>query len=243
MDPLVAIRAAAGGPHSTTRTGLTVLGGGALAAIVVAVLASPVMRGAVPLPGPDAQRAAPTRTFPASRAQAQAQVRVRPELTLHQKAVARRAAVTRASGEVGVAEWGGSTNTGRRIMQYRRAVTTVGENPRSAEPWCADFVSWVWRGAGVPIGFGGRGSDYVPELVLWARLTGRWHASDRGGYRPLRGDLIVYRDGEGRKGHVGLVVRYNGSRLRTVEGNYRDRVSRRSVRLSDRSIIGFVSPV
>jgi hypothetical protein len=133
-------------------------------------------------------------------------------------------------------------NHSPRIVRYRRAVLGPGENPNVAEPWCADFVSWARRRAGVPLGFGGYGSDYVPELVGWARFTRRWHWA-RTGYRPRPGDLVVYSAGGSRRGHVGIVVKLRGGRLHTIEGNYRDRVSRRVVKPWNPDVTGFISPV
>jgi hypothetical protein len=163
-----------------------------------------------------------------------------PPLTARQKTIARKTSVKVALQQVGVREV--SNNNSRRIIRFRRAVTGAGENPRDAEPWCADFVSWAWRRAGVPIGFGGRGSDYVPELVAWARLTRRWHGA-RQGYQPKPGDLIVYRSGGSWRGHIGLVQHLRGGRLSTVEGNFGNRVTRRTVKPWAGDVTGFISPV
>jgi hypothetical protein len=142
--------------------------------------------------------------------------------------------------QVGVHERG--VNGGTRIVRYRRAVLGHGENPRSREPWCADFVSWAWRRAGAPIGFDGRGSDYVPELVAWARLSRRWHWA-RDQYRPRAGDLVVFASGGSRRGHIGMVVKVRAGRIYTVEGNFADRVARRSMKAWSPGITGFIAPV
>ena len=118
----------------------------------------------------------------------------------------------------------------------------AGENPSLREPWCADFVSWAWRRSGVPLGFNGLGSDYVPELVAWARLTRRWHWA-RDGYRPRTGDLIVYRSNGSTRGHIGMVVKVTRGRVHTVEGNWRDQVARRTVVPWNPSVTGFIAPV
>ncbi|MCW2955546.1 MAG: hypothetical protein JWO69_415, partial [Thermoleophilia bacterium] len=197
---------------------------------VVITLLSPTMDGLIGLPGHELTEPEP-------------QVRTPAPSTFIPKAMraAMRASAVRAvSAEVGVREW--RSNHSARIVTYRRAVTGRGESPFVAEPWCADFVSWAWKKAGSPIGFQGRGTDYVPELVAWARLTRRWHWA-RDGYRPKAGDLIVYRTNGSMRGHVGMVVRVSKGRVHTVEGNYSDKVSRRTVKPWAANVTGFVSPV
>jgi len=85
--------------------------------------------------------------------------------------------------------------------------------------WCASFVNWCLRQAGVS-----------PEASAGAEIScQRWIAacSDegifkaRGSYIPSAGDMIFFRD----KGssvsstHIGLVLYVSGGRVHTVEGN------------------------
>ena len=217
------------GHSPAARTGLQWLVLGAILTTVVVFLMSPAIGGLASLPGHILDRPVPIR----ERATAK-------PLTAAQRMAARRTAVRVAIGQAGVRERPG--NRGARIVNYRRAVLGAGENPRSSEPWCADFVSWAWRRAGVPIGFGGLGSDYVPELVAWARLTRRWHWA-RAGYTPRSGDLIVYQSGGSMRGHIGLVVKLQGGRVHTIEGNLSDRVMRRSVKGWAPMVTGYISPV
>ncbi|MCW2922357.1 MAG: hypothetical protein JWL76_2231 [Thermoleophilia bacterium] len=217
------------GHSPAARTGLQWLLLGAILTTIVVFLMSPAIGGLASLPGQILDRPVPAPT----RATA-------PPLTASQRMAARRTAVRVAISQAGVRERPG--NRGARIVKYRRAVIGAGENPRSAEPWCADFVSWAWRRAGVPIGFGGLGSDYVPELVAWARLTRRWHWA-RDGYTPRSGDLIVYKTRASMRGHIGLVVKLQGGRVHTIEGNLGDRVMRSSVKGWAPNVTGYISPV
>ena len=234
MDPAAIYRELREGQSPAVRTGLAALLLGAFVSAMIMVLLSPSMNGLVGLPGH-------TITKDPSGDQVRAH-RAAPPLTLAQRGLVRRKAVFVAAREVGVAEWAGHPNYSNRIVTFRRAVTGHGENPYSAEPWCADFVSWVYRRAGVPIGFGGTGSDYVPELVAWGKVTGRWRNA-RSKYHPLPGDLIVYRAGGSRYGHIGMVAKVGGGRVTTVEGNYADQVSRRVVKPWNASVQGFIRPV
>ncbi len=88
-------------------------------------------------------------------------------------------------------------------------------------PWCAIFVSYCfdlgagvvlcrgWRGAGV----GPRGVAYVPTLAAWLRAT------NRAVEVPRPGDLAVFDWDGGLPDHVGIVLRPERGRVRTVEGN------------------------
>lgn len=232
MDPASILRELRGSQSAVARTGLLWLGIGTIATLLVIVLMAPSTGGLRLLPGhvldaPAGRPAAP-RGY------------VQPRLTPLQEAAVRRSSVRMALSQVGVHERG--DNGGRRLVMYRRAVTGAGENPRIREPWCADFISWAWRRGGVRIGFGGHGADYVPELVLWARVSRRWHWA-RAGYRPRQGDLIVYNDGTSRYSHIGMVVTTTRRRVHTVEGNFRDRVQRRTIKPWGPRVTGFISPV
>jgi hypothetical protein len=232
MRPATIFRELRHGHHAAPRHGLYWLLVGAGLTMLVTLMASPAVNGLTGLPGHVLDR--PVEQAVTRPAQ--------PQLSPRERAVARATTVRIAAREVGVRESRSRANHAPRIVTYRTAVRGAGENPRVAEPWCADFVSWVWRRAGVPIGFGGLGSDYVPELAAWARLSGRWHAA-RSGYQPRAGDLVVYRANGSRHGHVGLVVGLRSGRLHTIEGNYRDQVMRRKVVPWAPDVTGFIAPV
>ncbi|MBX5469446.1 MAG: CHAP domain-containing protein [Thermoleophilaceae bacterium] len=133
-----------------------------------------------------------------------------------------------AQGELGVAEQPPGSNDSPRIAQYR-AATAGAPGPG---PWCAYFVSWVARQAGVPLGEQGQGFGSVDALWAWAQRSGRAFAPGSG-LQPQPGDLVVFHE------HVGLVeaVSPDGT-LQTIEGNSSDRVARRSHRPTE--AIGFV---
>jgi hypothetical protein len=125
--------------------------------------------------------------------------------------------VAMAQGEVGQAEQPPGSNNSPRIAQYRSA-TAGAPGPG---PWCAYFVSWLARNAGVPVGDHGQGFGSVDALYAWAQKSGRAVPASSG-QNPKPGDLIVWDE------HIGMVesVRPDGS-IQTIEGNSSDRVSRR----------------
>ena len=102
-------------------------------------------------------------------------------------------------------------NCGPEVKKYTGGPT--GPNA----PWCAWFVSWVYREAGyefkgAPAGADGNISG-VPRLADWFRQHGTYFDSS-GSDKPQPGDVIMYNGG-----HTGIVVKVNGDNIETVEGN------------------------
>ena len=126
-----------------------------------------------------------------------------------------------ARRELGVTEQPPGSNNSPRIAEYRTA-TRGAPGPG---PWCAYFLSWVARQAGIPIGEQGQGYGAVDSVWAWAGRTGR-AAAPGSGYRPKPGDLMVWH------GHIGLVERVEGSTVHTIEGNTSNSVKRRTHALS-----------
>jgi hypothetical protein len=130
-----------------------------------------------------------------------------------------------AGGEIGQREDPPGSNDSPRIAQYRSAVPggPVG-------PWCAYFVSWVAKEAGVPLGDQGQGFASVDALWAWAQESGRAVPAG-GGPRP--GDLIVWNE------HVGIVERVGADgTIHTIEGNTSDQVARRQH--TPAGVVGYV---
>jgi hypothetical protein len=132
-----------------------------------------------------------------------------------------------AGAEVGQAEQPPGSNDSPRIAQYRTATAGSGVGP-----WCAYFVSWVSRQAGMPLGDHGEGFGSVDQLYGWAQRNGRAVANGPG-VVPRPGDLIVFNE------HIGIVEQVlPGGRIQTLEGNSSDRVSRNVHDFSD--ALGYV---
>ena len=131
--------------------------------------------------------------------------------------------------EVGVAEQPPGSNDSPRIAEYR-ASTAGAPGPG---PWCAYFVSWAARQAGVPLGDHGQGFGSVDAVYAWAQSAGK--AIPAGSGAPQPGDLIVWDE------HIGVVesVGPDGS-IRTIEGNSSDQVARRTYGADGGGAIGYV---
>lgn len=154
----------------------------------------------------------------------------------------RIAQIARAEFEKGVTEDAGSDNdSAGNIRKYRSAVTGPGEDPNAAEPWCADFASWVLKQAGVPFGEGGRGEDYTVAMIDWAKSKGRYH--ERGSHQPRAGDLVMIDWGGGKDvDHVAVVEKVENGRVYTIGGNEKEGIREASYPLDDARMMGFIPP-
>lgn len=105
-----------------------------------------------------------------------------------------------------------------------------------AEPWCADFVSYVFWKTGTPFTGGVRGDSwrisYAYNTKRWMQAHGHWYAWNSG-VKPLPGDIIVF-DWRGRhsekpgSNHVGFVEKVTSdNHIHTIEGNISSGVVRR----------------
>lgn len=141
-----------------------------------------------------------------------------------------------AIGEIGVRE------PSRRVREYLSGCERGGRVlSLTSGPWCASFVGWCEREAGVAA-LPWRGS--VAELCADAYARGMWSPLD-GGARPLPGDLAIFRRGGqdptlGGFGHVGRVESLVGDDLTTIDGNHGDAVARVVRSLRDPALLGWI---
>lgn len=104
-------------------------------------------------------------------------------------------------------------NNNKYTHWYSDNVVNIGYNFY----WCAAFVSYVCRTAGVP-------TNVVPnfaacsECMKFARSKSRLHSKSEvknGSYKPKAGDIMFRGEGE----HTGIVVSVSDSSFSTIEGN------------------------
>lgn len=118
------------------------------------------------------------------------------------------------------------TKTQKEIIASAKAVW---EEPRPEsfytdvpmnEPWCANFVSYVYREAGHPFVNPVAGGWRIPGIyTLTDYLTneGYWHPYESG-YEPVTGDIVIYDHGL-MGGHTNLVLKREGDYIITLGGN------------------------
>lgn len=113
------------------------------------------------------------------------------------------------------------------------------------DAWCATFVSAI----AIKCGY----TDIMPtecscsKMIALYKAKGRWQESDS--YNPKAGDIIMYDwddsgkgDNTGNPDHVGIVVGYVGDEVMIIEGNYKNAVGYRTLKLNAKYIRGYCLP-
>lgn len=113
--------------------------------------------------------------------------------------------------------------------------------------WCAA----TWSAVAIKLGY----TDIMPvemscgELIKKASQMGIWQEND--GYIPRPGDAILYDwqdtgkgDNVGWPDHIGIVEYINTTSgyMTVIEGNYDDKVKKRTVSINGKFIRGFITP-
>ncbi|EBQ8762752.1 CHAP domain-containing protein [Salmonella enterica] len=134
-----------------------------------------------------------------------------------------------AKTQIGTSEEPKGSNWGEAVEKYLRAVSI-----NFPAPWCAAFVVWCHKEAGV---------DSIPHtggvLDMWNKAY-KQHAV----LNPQPGDVFI-QDHGGGNGHAGIVESVNGQTINTIEGNTNDEGSREGYEVARRtrpvsSIKGFL---
>ena len=105
------------------------------------------------------------------------------------------------------------------------------------QPWCCTFVNWCFLQAFGDIG----GKVTYGGSAACANQAQLYRKNRAFNDRPELGDQIFFISGGGIN-HTGIVVEVNGSTIRTVEGNYSDKVSECTYILGNPKIAGFGRP-
>lgn len=117
-------------------------------------------------------------------------------------------------------------------------------NGSNGYSWCATFVSWCARQAGISTSIIANGSWACPEYG-----SGDLHVPfyARGSYTPKAGDLIFFLwSSDAAEGynwsHVGIVYSVSSTQVTTIEGNSSNCVKKNTYSLSDSEIKGYGVP-
>lgn len=136
-----------------------------------------------------------------------------------------------AQGEIGYHEKGNN-------------ITKYGEWYGMQDEWCAIFVSWCAKEAGIS-------SDiipkmaYVPSIANWFDKQGLYYNSKHwgGDYVPEKGDLILFDwDANTNSDHIGIVEAVQDNIVITIEGNKSNEVKREYYTLNYSGIRAYCRP-
>jgi|GEM_PF-1576442 len=115
-------------------------------------------------------------------------------------------------------------------------------------PWCAAFVSYVLKQAGVPFtGGAGENGYYIPSVAsvrsYFEASPNTYHPA-RSGYVPQPGDIVIFQEGiKPWESHVNIVIAVEGFKMTTIGGNEYNKVNQMSFPNYDESFItGFGTP-
>lgn len=142
-----------------------------------------------------------------------------------------------AEGEVGVRE-DRPNHVKYNTWYYGREVEAENKES-SAFAWCAVFVCWCARMAGIPEDVIPRFA-YCPNGVSFYQKAGRYTEKCAD---VRKGDIIFFNwYGKNTASHLGLVLSVENGKIRTVEGNRSDQVKICTYETGDERIIGCAHP-
>lgn len=132
----------------------------------------------------------------------------------------------------------------REATGHNDGVPAQRYNHGEDKAWCAAFVAWCFEQADSPL----PGNKYNLASVRYMEdqltIAGKWWVRARPSqYAPAAGDIVFFanRDGSDRGvgRHVGLVEKFEGGRVHTIEGNRGNAVARADYDQDDRRIVGY----
>ncbi len=119
-------------------------------------------------------------------------------------------------------------------QEYRNPRNVLEYSDGIDEPWCADFVSWVYNSAGhkfINPNSGGWRIPGVSTLKEYFEAENRWHDKDSGSI-PEPGDVIIYNGGIFGQ-HTNLVVSVYYDEITTVGGNENGKIMMHKIDYND----------
>jgi len=155
------------------------------------------------------------------------------------QAIADDEAQITSAGNVVVADMGIRTATGDKVVNAansewssdHKMETPMGSNcnfysstwGKGCQAWCADFVKYVWKNAGV---YAWESLDSeAGTTARWGKFFGSWHPGTTAGIYPgaavtynTSGDPLVDSD------HVGIFVGWVNGQPKVISGNFNNQV-------------------
>jgi len=110
------------------------------------------------------------------------------------------------------------------------------------EDWCADFVSWVMKEAGVPLLNKGNGSwrlELTEPLLEYYKSVDLFEPAGNG-YTAKAGDIAIYEKPSPFGNHVNIVIENNDGAITTAGGNENNTIRIRvNTPLKDAHFLGY----
>lgn len=135
-----------------------------------------------------------------------------------------------------------SNRSHKQIIDVYNAYTPLprGYKVKYTDNWCATYVSACAIKAGL--------ANIIPiecscgNMITLAKNMGIWE--ENGNITPTPGDIIIYDwdEVDGWPEHTGLVETVSGNKETVVEGNKSNAVGRRTLKLGDPCIRGYIRP-
>ncbi len=115
------------------------------------------------------------------------------------------------------------------------------------EFWCADFVSWVYKQAGVPFTGGDSGGwriAGVKSMIDWFKANAQYYDRSTSSPAPKPGSVIFFYEPSSSNTsdgyHVGIVDHVDGDKAITIEGNTGNSVASHTYQFaSDSTVVGW----
>lgn len=146
---------------------------------------------------------------------------------------AKQKLVSLARSQVGYHE---GVNNQNKYADDPRITSLYGWNVQN-QPWCCTFVNWCFLNAFGTIG----GQMTYGGSAACSAQANLYKANGAFTQSPAVGDQIFFYSGGGIN-HTGIVVEVNGGSIRTVEGNYSDKVSLCTYTAGNSVIAGYGRP-
>jgi hypothetical protein len=109
----------------------------------------------------------------------------------------------------------------------------------TAEPWCADFVSWVMHRAGVSLRNPNSGSWRIPGVYTMQDYYGSVNRLAPASSTPQPGDVMLWGPNSPMGLHANIVIAAVGATVTTVGGNEGGIQIRRSEVGADLHLLGY----
>lgn len=118
----------------------------------------------------------------------------------------------------------GLSSTQQRVMdvlheQFEAQPPGTKFSENVAEPWCADFVSWVMQQAGVPLSNPNSGSWRIPGVYTMQEYFVGAGRLIPAGTRPQAADVMLWGPESSMGLHASIVITADATSITTVGGN------------------------